>query len=71
MHEGQQYLVDKGNGLVYSNNIEDPEVVGSWSEEGGVFMTPPEEEAAATEGVADGSDLAAAAAAGSGAKDEL
>lgn len=44
MFEGEKYLLDKSSFLVYSSNIEDPEVVGSWTEEGGVVLGVPEEE---------------------------
>ena len=66
MHEGTQYLVDKGNGVLYSNDMEDPEVVGSWSAEGGVVVAPP--------GGNDGEEVAAEGAEGDaalGTKDEL
>eukprot|EP00039_Didymoeca_costata_P014863 m.245744 g.245744 ORF g.245744 m.245744 type:complete len:854 (-) comp16109_c3_seq10:48-2609(-) len=38
MHQGKQYLVDKGSGIVYSNNIEDPQEIGKWTEKEGVIL---------------------------------
>jgi len=42
IHGGNLYLVDKGQGLVYSNNLDDPdaepELLGTWTEEGGVHL---------------------------------
>jgi hypothetical protein len=41
VHEGTTYLVDRGgSGKVYSNNIEDPEEVGTWTKAGGVVLFP-------------------------------
>jgi hypothetical protein len=42
VHEGRLYLVDKGQGLVYSNNLEasdaEPMLLGTWSEDGGFCL---------------------------------
>jgi len=61
-HEGETYLVDRATGVVYSNNLEDPTAVGTWSADGGVVISA-EEEAAV--------EVAAAAAAAANNKEEL
>jgi hypothetical protein len=42
VYEGRLYLVDKGQGLVYSNNLEgsdaEPMLLGTWSKEDGVCL---------------------------------
>eukprot|EP00040_Diaphanoeca_grandis_P013536 m.68456 g.68456 ORF g.68456 m.68456 type:complete len:855 (+) comp23955_c0_seq1:215-2779(+) len=38
IHDGQQYLVDKRTGIVYSPNLDDPQQIGKWSEDGGVVL---------------------------------
>ena len=53
MFEGKKYLLDKGSRLVYSNDMETPEVVGSWTEEGGVLLGVPKEEGSEEEGEED------------------
>jgi hypothetical protein len=37
-HEGVWYLVDKANGVVYANDMKNPEVVGSYSDAGGLEL---------------------------------
>jgi len=36
--EGVWYLVDKGNGVVYANDVQNPEIVGSFSAEEGIVL---------------------------------
>ena len=36
--DGKPYLVNKGSGVAYSNDMEDPQEVGTWSEAGGVVL---------------------------------
>lgn len=61
-HEGETYLVDRATGVVYSNNLDDPTAVGTWSADGGVVISAEEE---AVE------EVVAAAAAAVNDKDEL
>lgn len=37
---GQSYLVDKRKGLVFADTLEDPQQLGTWSEETGVVLDP-------------------------------
>lgn len=37
-HEGNIYLVEKTTGLVYTNDLDDPQVVGRWSEDDGLVL---------------------------------
>jgi len=63
--EGVWYLVDKGNGVVYANDIQNPEVVGTYSEAGGISLDDSEEEEDSEDGE-DGADDAEAAAEAAG-----
>lgn len=64
-HEGEMYLVDKRTGIVYSNNLDDPSQIGTWSQEKGVVLGAPKAEVAAE------STSEAASPDGADAKDEL
>lgn len=35
---GEMYLVDKNTGIVYSNNLDDPTQIGTWSQSDGVVL---------------------------------
>jgi hypothetical protein len=47
-HAGNVYLVEKSTGLVYTNDLDDLQVVGRWSEDEGLVLAkdgePPREE---------------------------
>jgi len=38
--DGEAYLVDKNTGIVYENNMEDPQQIGTWTQAGGVVLQP-------------------------------
>ena len=37
-HAGVTYLVEKATGVVYTNDLDDPQAVGHWTEHGGVVL---------------------------------